>query len=269
MAKVEVTTGYFKNGLPYTRIGSGPRDLVIFDGLDFRHRPPSGLMLRIISSSLKRLAKDFTVYYVSRKPDLPKGYSMRDMSEDYATMIRDELAGPVDIMGISTGGPIAQHFAVDHPDLVHRLVLAMTGYRLSEGGKQLQRLLGELVRKGNWRAAAATMASGMMPGGVKRLLFKSLFWLFGKRVFGAPSNPSDGLVELEAEDKHNFKERLAEIKMPTLVIGGEEDFFYPIRETAAGIPSAKLILYEGVGHGAMMKRQFSEDVTAFLTEGTI
>jgi len=125
------------------------------------------------------------------------------------------------------------------------------------------------VRKGNGRAAAATMASGMMPRGVKRLSFKSLFWLFGKRVFGAPSNPSDGLVELEAEDKHDFKERLAEIKMPTLVIGGEEDFFYPIRETAAGIPSAKLILYEGVGHGAMMKRQFSEDVTAFLTEGTI
>jgi len=77
------------------------------------------------------------------------------------------------------------------------------------------------------------------------------------------------MVELEAEDKHDFKERLAEIKVPTLVIGGEEDFFYPIRETAAGIPNAKLILYEGVGHLAMMKRQFSEDVIAFLTEGTI
>jgi len=60
MAKVEVATGYFKNGLPYTRIGSGPRDLVIFDGLDFSHRPPSGQKLRMISSSLKRLAKDFS-----------------------------------------------------------------------------------------------------------------------------------------------------------------------------------------------------------------
>jgi len=268
MAKVEVTTGYFKNGLPYTRIGSGPRDLVIFDGLDFSHRPPSGLKLRMISSSLKRLAKDFTVYYVSRKPDLPKGYSMRDMSEDYATMIRDELAGPVDVMGISTGGPIAQYFAVDHPDIVHRLVLAMTGYRLSEGGKQLQRLLGELIRKGNWRAAAATMASGMTSGAMRPVL-TAFFWILGKGMFGVSDDPSDGLVELEAEDKFNFKERLADIKVPTLVIGGENDYFYPIRETAFGIPSAKLILYEGVGHGAMMKRQFSEDVTAFLTEGSI
>jgi len=83
-----------------------------------------------------------------------------------------------------------------------------------------------------------------------------------------PPDPSDGLVEIEADDKHDFKERLAEIKVPTLVIGGEEDFFYPIRETAAGIPNAKLVLYKGVGHGAMIKRQFSEDVVAFLTAET-
>lgn len=269
MAKLEVTKGYFRNGLPYTRIGSGPRNLVIFEGLNFSHKPPSGLMLRWVSSSFKRFAKDFTVYMVRRKPRLPTGYSMRDMSEDYATMVKEEFGEPVDIMGISTGGPIAQHFAVDHSNLIHRLVLAMTGYRLSENGKQLQRLLGELVQQGKWRTAAAGMASAIMPRQVTRLLFKSLFWLFGKHVFGAPDNPSDGLVELEAEDKHDFKERLAEIKVPTLVIGGEEDFFYPIRETAAGIPNAKLILYEGVGHFAMMKRQFSEDVIAFLTEGTI
>ncbi len=124
MAKREVTTGYFKNGLPYTRIGSGPRNLVIFEGLNFNHKPLSGLMLRMMSSSFKRFAEDFTVYYVSRKPGLPTGYSMRDMSEGYATMIRNELGGPVNVMGISTGGPIAQHFAVDHPELVRRLALA-------------------------------------------------------------------------------------------------------------------------------------------------
>lgn len=248
MAKLEVTKGYFRNGLPYTRIGSGPRNLVIFVGLSFSHKPPSGLWYRWV----RRFAKDFTVYMVGRKPRLPTGYSMRDMSEDYATMVKEEFGEPVDIMGVSTGGPIAQHFAVDHSNLIHRLVLAMTGYRLSENGKQLMRLFGELVQQGKWRTAAAGMASALMPR--PRLLFKSLFWLFGKRVVGAPDNPSDGL---------------AEIKVPTLVIGGEEDFFYPIRETAAGIPNAKLILYEGVGHGAMMKHQFSEDVIAFLTEGTI
>lgn len=265
MAKLKVTTGYFQNNLPYARIGSDPRNLVIFEGLDFNHKPPSGLMLRMVSSSFKRLAKDFTVYYVSRKPGLPIGYSMRDMSDDYATMIKDELGGPVDIMGVSTGGPIAQHFAVDHPNLVRRLVLAMTGYRLSEEGKELQRRMGDLARQDKWRAAYSTLIAGVYPRGIKKYFFKLLMLLFG--TFGAPADPSDGLVELEAEDKHDFKDRLAEIKVPTLVIGGEEDYFYPIRETAAGIPNARLILYDGVGHDAMMKRQFNKDVLAFLTEG--
>jgi pimeloyl-ACP methyl ester carboxylesterase len=268
MAKQEVTTDYSKNGLPYIRIGSSPQKLVIFEGLNANHKPPSGFALRMMVSSFKRFANDFTVYYTGRKPGLPVGYSMQDMSEDYATMIRNELCGPVNVMGISTGGPIAQHFAVDHPDLVRRLVLAMTGYRLTEQAAKLQKRIGELIQQGKWRTAAATLATGMTSGAMRPML-RAFFWLLGKQVFGSPSNPSDGLVEVEAEDRHDFEDRLVEIKVPTLVIGGDRDFFYPIRETAAGIPNAKLILYKGVGHGAMMKRHFSEDVLAFLTEGSI
>ena len=266
MTKLKVTTGYSKNGLPYTCMGSGSRNLVIFDGLDFNHRPPSGLQLRMATSSFKLLAEDFTVHMVSRKPHLPEGYSIKDMADDYAVMIKDEFGGKVDIMGISTGGIIAQHFAADYPDLVRRLVLAMTGYSLSEGGKELQRRVGNLARQGKWRAAYSTLITGVYPRGIKKHLFKSLMWLFG--TVGAPPDPSDGLIEIEAEDKHNFKEQLSKIKMPTLVIGGEEDFFYPIRETASGIPDAKLILYEGFGHNAMFnnRRQFNEDILTFLID---
>jgi pimeloyl-ACP methyl ester carboxylesterase len=88
----------------------------------------------------------------------------------------------------------------------------------------------------------------------------------GKSVFGASNGSADGLVELEAEDKFNFKERLADIKVPTLVIGGENDSFYPIRETAEGIPGAKLILYKKSGHTAMFKPQFNRDVLSFLSQ---
>jgi pimeloyl-ACP methyl ester carboxylesterase len=267
MAKLEVTTGYFKNNLPYIRIGSSPRNLVIFGGLDFDHKPPSGIMLPMTTNYYKRLAQGFTVYYVSRKPGLPAGYSMQDMSNDYATMIKDELGGPVDVMGISTGGPIAQYFAVDHPDLVRRLVLALTGYRLTKQGAELQRRMGDLARQRKWRAAYSAMMDGIAYSGIKKYLYKLFMLLFG--AMGAPADPSDGLVEIEAEDKHDFKERLAEIKVPTLVIGGDEDYFYPIRETAAGIPNAKLVLYEGFGHNVIFERnrQLSEDILAFLTEG--
>ncbi|MFB0502694.1 MAG: alpha/beta fold hydrolase [Candidatus Bathyarchaeia archaeon] len=263
--KPKVITGYFESGLPYARFGSGLRNLVVFEGGGgFENKPPSGLMLRMYKGSFERILQEYTVYSVTRKHGLPAGYSIRDMSNDYATMIRDEFGGPVDIMGISTGGPIAQHFAADHPDLVRRLVLAMTGYRLSEEGKELQRRLCDLARQGKWGKVSSTMIDGVYPQGIKKHLFKLLMWLFG--TFAAPNDPSDFLVTLEAEDKHDFKDRLVEIKVPTLVIGGEEDFFYPIRETAAGIPNAELILYEGFGHNAMFdnKHQFQEDILAFL-----
>lgn len=262
--KTKATTGYFECGLPYVRIGSDPQILVIFEGGDFENKPPS---LRKYGG-LKHIAQDYTVYSVTRKPGLPKGYSTRDMSEDYATMIRAEFGRPVDIMGLSTGGPIAQHFAVDHPDLVRRLVLASTGYRLTEEGKELQRRLGDLARQGKWRSVASIMIDIFYPrGGIKKNLFKLIMWLSAS--FWAPADPSDYIVTLEAEDKHDFKDRLAEIKVPTLVIGGDEDCLYPIRETAAGIPNAELILYEGYGHSAIYynKSQFQEDVLAFLKKG--
>lgn len=101
----EAATGYSRNGLPYFRMGRGQRIIVIFGGgPDFAHTPPSGFQLRMTASSFKDLAKEFTVYYVSRRGGLPAGYSTRDMSNDYAAMIQDELRWPVDIMGLSSGG---------------------------------------------------------------------------------------------------------------------------------------------------------------------
>jgi pimeloyl-ACP methyl ester carboxylesterase len=264
MEKSQVKTGYFKNNLPYVRINGGQNNLIIFDGLDFNHKPPSGLMLRMSIGWAKRLTTEYTVYLVNRKPDLPIGYSMQNMSNDYATMIREEFEGAVDVIGMSTGGPIAQYFAIDHPDLVRRLVLAMTGYRLTEEGKKLQRHVGDLARQRKWRQAYASLITGVYPRGIKKHLFRLLMWLFG--AFSAPDDPSDGLVEIEAEDRHDFGDKLAEIHIPTLVIGGDEDFFYPISETAAGITNAKLILYKGYGHDVIFNhsRQFSEDILAFL-----
>ena len=263
MPTAKATAGYSKNGLPYVRMGSGSRTLVVFDGLDFSHKPPAAWMLRYIAGYARNLVGEYTVYLVRRRPGLPEGYSMKDMADDYSVMIKDELAWPVDVMGISTGGPIAQHFAVDHSELVRKLVLGMAGYRLTGNGRRLQLQVADLVRQGKWRPASALMSTSMFTG-ASGLMFKSFFWLMGKRGFGSCDDPSDGLVEIEAEDRFDFKERLAEITVPVLVIGGDSDFFYPVEETAKGIPGAKLVLYRGVGHTAIMKREFGEDLRAFL-----
>jgi len=257
-------TGYSANGLPYACFGDGPRSLVVFDGLDFRHKPPSGTTLRMIYGYLSGLAGSYRVYIVGRRPGLPPGYSLRDMSDDYAVMVRNELAGRVDIIGVSTGGAIAQYFAIDHPDLVGRLVLAMTGSRLTEESRELQRKVVGLAQKGRRRAAYALLGTAIIRKGVAKHIFKWFMWLLAPLF--VPADPSDGIVEIEADDRYDLTGRLDGIKADTLVIGGEEDFFYDIRQTAGEIPRARLVLYPNLGHNAMFvrSRQFSQEIRAFL-----
>ena len=81
---------------------------------------------------------------------------------------------------------------------------------------------------------------------------RPLLWLGSLRgsKFAAPADPCDLAVTVEAEDKHNFKERLAEIAAPTLVVAGDKDPFYTealCRETAAGIPVAGADQHRGTG----------------------
>ena len=81
-----------------------------------------------------------------------------------------------------------------------------------------------------------------------------------------PADPSDLMITVEAEDQFSFREHLARITAPTLVIAGDRDPFYSpalFREIAAGIPNARLILYPGMGHPAS-GRQFKQDLLAFL-----
>ena len=120
-----------------------------------------------------------------------------------------------------------------------------------------------LARQRKWMAAYIAQLS---PGNKSRVVV----WM-GALVAvlsGVPKDPSDLEVATEAEDKHNFKERLAQIKTTTLVIAGADDPFYPetlFRETAEGIPNAQLILYKGMGHPAHGE-QFGRDVLMFLKE---
>ncbi len=120
-----------------------------------------------------------------------------------------------------------------------------------------------LAQQRRWREAYATM---LRPTRYAR----PVVWLgsFLAGTFGAADDPSDVVVTNEAEDRFNCKERLAQITAPTLVVAGAKDPYYSValfRETAAGIPNARLILYPGLGHPAGGK-QFRRDVLAFLQE---
>jgi len=262
-----VEKGVFSNGIPYVRFGEGEDILLVFSGGP-GNTLPSGFMFRVFGQ-FKHLAKNYVIYVMSRKNGLPEGYTTRDMAEDYATVIRDEFdGGPLDVMGMSYGGLIAQHLAADHPELIRRLVIAMSVYRFSDEGNKLDMRFAELLSEGKRRAALRSLDPMIEGGRIKKSFLKFFMGLIGPLMWSKPENPSDLLVEGKAEMMHDSKNRLAEIKAPTLVIGGDNDYYCPVellRETAAGIPNAKLVLYEGKGH-MIMGKKFDEDILAFLNE---
>lgn len=270
----DADSGYTQNGLPYNRFGRGSHPLIVFQGLVEENKPVTGLAARALLAPVKFLGDHYTVYVVGRRPGLPHSYTLVDMADDYAVMVRSEFGGPVDVVGISTGGSIAQVFAADYPELVSRLVLYSSAYKLGREGRRFQRRLAELAEEGHWGAAAASgFAFMFLPRqGLARKLASPIVGLiaFARGLFSSPADPLDYVVTIEAEDVFDFRSRLGEIQAPTLIIGGAEDPFYTpalFRETAAGIPNAQLILYDDAGH-APTGKQVAQDILAFLQPDT-
>jgi len=215
------------------------------------------------------LSRDYTLYSVLRRPGMPCGYRLKDMANDYAVMVREEFGEPVDVLGISSGGSIALHFAAEYPELVRRLIIHSSAHRLNEEAKRLQLKVAELAKQGRWMKAWEVLISTVFPRtGFGRWLARPLVLLSARLLsLRPPADSADLVILVEAEDKLAFRERLADISVPALVAGGMDDYFYSpelFRETAAGIPGARLCLYENMGHPAR-GRQFQKDVLDFLT----
>jgi pimeloyl-ACP methyl ester carboxylesterase len=217
---------------------------------------------------LAPLARAFTVYRVGRRVGLEPGTTMTDLANDYARALEEEFGGPVDVLGISTGGSIALQLAADRPELVRRLVVAGAAYRLSEHGREFQRRVAELAAAGDRRKISQMQAPDVANSRLGRRIAGGLLSLAGPLFIRRDWDPSDMIATIEAEDAFDIGDRLGENTAPTLVIGGGRDRFYPtelFRETANDIPNARLILYENRAHGGTFAdRRFGRDVVAFL-----
>ena len=267
--KYNIETGFFENDLPYTRMGNKPNILVDIEALSIKHEPLSGLMLKTFIKSHRLFIKEYTVFLIGRKPNLPEDYLMDKMANDYAEVIRKEFKKPVDVMGISTGGQISQYLASDHPDLIRRLVILSAAYRLSEKGVEVERKTANYFKKRKYGKSQAVIMDLIYSSGLKRSIIKLLMRLLGKKMLGKVKYPNDLLTEIRADRAMNFKDRLKNIKVPTIVMSGELDIAYTaedVRTTAKEIPNAELLLYKGYGHNLTFSNteQVQKDILSFL-----
>ena len=262
-----VREGFLKGGLPRLSFGDGP-PLVVFPSLGMSNANPAGLQRWGELRLLAPLARAFTVHRVGRPVGLEPGTTMEDLANGYAGALGDEFGGPVDVLGISTGGSLALQLAADRPGLVRRLVVAGAAYRLSEHGRAFQRRVAELSAAGDRRGLSRMQAPDVADSPLGRRVAGYLLWLAGPLLIRRRWDPSDMIATIEAEDDFDLGGRLHEISAPTLIIGGGRGRFYPpglFRETAGGIPNARLLLYEDRAHGGTFAdRRFGRDVVAFL-----
>lgn len=252
--------------IPYAALGSG-RSLVICAGLWPTTGVDSGALVRGAMAPVRRLIGQRRVIVVNRRAGLPDGMSMGELAAEYAEAIRTNFEGPVDVLGMSTGGSIAQQLAVDHPDAVRRLVLASTACRLGVTGRELQAEVAAKLRAGRTRSAAAVAARNLAPHGL-RALAGGLGWAAGRRVI-ADDQVADLAVTLEAEDGFDLAACSQTIKARTLIVAGGRDRFYGgdlVGETAALIPGSQLLLFPRRGHMSVTSAPRAQAAIAgFLT----
>lgn len=235
-------------GADYIRFGTGRKNLILLPGLGDGLRTVKGTALPM-ALYYRSLSKDYTVYMVSRKTDLPAGSTTRDMARDLKEAMDVLGLETASLVGVSMGGMIAQHFAAEFPRRLEKLVLVVTC------GRENPVLLESLEE---WMACAkAGDHRALMDSNLRRIYSDSYYrknkWMLpitGKLT--KPKSYDRFLIQAEACRSHDAYDRLPQIPVPTLVIGGEQDHALggeASRELACRIPGAQLKMYPQWGHG--------------------
>lgn len=272
-ATPKTVSGIFPNGMAYVRLGTGPKALLFIRGGPGNVVPAGRLFVALSAFWLGPfLENGYTIWNVTRKQNMPKGYTVADMAEDYAGMIADELDGKVDLVigEEAYGGMIGFCLAARHPERFGHLAIMLAGYQVSDKGKALELDFARLMSEGRTREAGALLVGLMAPDLQMPGLARVLGALLVRVMFGRPHRyfASDVMVEAEAVASFDAREVLPEIRVPVLLIGCDRDFEFPkevYEETARLIPDCTIRIYEGkTGIQAGTDKRLPKDVLEFV-----
>ena len=233
----------------FVSFGRGARTLILLPGLSDGLATVKGKAL-LLAKPYTPFFRDCTVYMFSRKNDMPPLYTIRDMAADQARAMETLGITSACVMGVSQGGMIAQYLAADYPQLVDRLILAVTAPCLSDMTERCLRNWIELAQQGNHRQLMIdTAEKSYSEAFLKkyRKLYPMIGWI------GKPASYDRFLVNARAILSFDASNEMQNITCPTLIIGGEEDRIVGAEAShalKAGIADSVLYIYPGLGHGA-------------------
>lgn len=250
--------------MDYISFGNGKKNLMIIPGLGDGLTTVKGKAVAF-SIMYRIFAKEFTVYVFSRKNNLQKGYSTRDMANDHAKAMVALGISKADILGVSQGGMIAQYFAIDHPHLVNKLILAVTSARPNDTIKQTVGAWIEMAKRGNYKDLMIDTAEKTYSEKYLKK-YRRLYPLLVR--VGKPKSFRRFLIQAASCVNHNAYGELNKIVCPVLVIGADCDKILGVDSAFAiadKIQESELFIYHGLGHGAYEEaKDFKERVLDFL-----
>src|ERR671935_148283 len=193
-------------------------------------------------------------------PEAP-AYTLRDLAADAAALARGLDDRPAHLAGIGVGGMVAQVAALDHPDAFSALTLA--GTRPVAPGRvdddlpdhdraTMDRLFSRSMPDWSDRAAVAEHAAagaeilGDDPGPARRTAGRIWDRTSGTNPAAQMANQM-GMVFSKLNCRPRWRERLRELAIPTLVVHGRRDPFFPAGNAealACEIPDARLLVLE-------------------------
>jgi len=188
----------------------------------------------------------------------------------------------IDLLGFSMGGCAVQMVALSAPGLVRRLICAgTTPSAPTQGISDLSGIV--WPREEPPHAPFRALASATGPEEVKKAIAYSFFYDDdqGRRAFaeywqsvlelqGREKGKSQGkaFMQFQASGKKGGSyDRLHELRMPVLVMNGDNDLLIPTSrslELQKRIPDARLAIYSRAGHGFIW--QYAELVGQHVNE---
>lgn len=239
-------------------------------------------------SSLEPLADRFTLIFYDHRANGRSTGQTSAMTWDNLTADAEALRYSLGferwaVLGHSFGGQVAIEYALRYPDRVSRLLLLDTCgdvWWYEEGAARMLKKRGysDAIAAGAWRFFNGDMRPEEARGLVMKFM-RAYFYRFrlrdlphamisGSRIRMRPEAMVHGFGTLMKE--WNVMDRLGEIDIPTLVLGGRFDFIFPPEHQAIladRIPDSRLEIIEGAGHLAHAERaeEVIDIVGGFLT----
>jgi pimeloyl-ACP methyl ester carboxylesterase len=188
------------------------------------------------------------------------GYDGAELAADAAGVLRAYGLGSAHVAGISAGGGMAQHLALDHPDLVESLVLISTSPAvpvdrdLPPPTEAFTRFVGEASVDWTDRDSVVgyLTAYAVLLAGDERPVDEAGWRAFVRRDVARTAD----VAALQNHDllahEGGAHPPLSSLRVPTLVVHGTADPLFPLahgQALADAIAGAALLALDGAGHG--------------------